>query len=449
MNLRPLLFFPPVALGILGFVWMTSRPDPEVATLPEASLAVRVMTVTPREISNSAVGYGRVESDHSWSAISEVQGRVIEVAEDINVGSIVEQGQQLIAVDRTDYELSLQKSRANIEAVAAQLNELERQEANSQALLVVETRILDVAQAEFDRVQSLLERGAGTQAALDATQKTLLGQEKSITSLRNTLALYPTQRASLQATLAVRQAELQETERLLEKSVISAPLRGRVSAMTAEIGQFVRVGDNLITLESTSAAEIVAEIQPRAFGAMMFGSPDVALMARQTVETSQFTELMKRAGVTATVSLDAGGISSEWSAEIVRLRGTMDRDTGAMGIVVRVDDPLTLTPGMMRPPLHSGSFVSVTLSVAAQNDVIAIPRHAVHLSDEGQAFVYLSNTASRLDFHDVKLGQVLGDDVIVSEGLNGGEVLVLGEPRPPVPGLKLTPIATTVAQQGN
>ena len=453
MNLRPLLFIPPVALGVFGFMWMTSRPAPEVAPTPEAALAVRVQMVSPAQVSNSASGFGRVKAERSWSAISEVQGRVAEMAENLDVGTIVEQGQPLFAVDRTDYELARKKSQANIDAITSQIAELDRQETNSQTLLKVQTRVMNVAQAEFERVQALLERGAGTQAAVDTAQKVLLGQEVSVTNLNNTLALFPAQRASLQSTLAIRQAELQEVERSLEKTMIAAPFRGRISALGVEAGQFVRVGENLITLESTDAAEITAEIQPQAFGSMMFSTSAVLQGGQQGLTTGQFTQIMKTANVTASVALANGGFVADWPADIVRLRGTMDPETGAMGIVVRVADPLKLTPGTRRPPLHSGTFVKVTLSVTSQDDAIAIPRHAVHLDDMGQPYVYLSDADNRLQLRGIALGPLLGENVVVNTGLTGGEWLVLGDPRPPVVGMKLAPVDTTAgptqSKQGN
>lgn len=449
MNFRPLLFIPPVALGVLGFVWMTSQPAPVVEPLPEAALAVRVLEIAPRSIAGTATGFGRVVADHSWPAISEVQGRIVDMAPGINVGSIVEKGQLLVAVDRTDYELSRQKSLANIESVEAQLSELTRQEMNSEALLEVETRILTVAQAELDRVQALLERGTGTQAAVDVAQKTRLSSDTSITNLNNILALYPAQRASLRATLAVRQAELREVERLLEKSVITAPFRGRVATLSAEVGQFVRSGDTLITLESTKAAEITAEIQPRAFSSLVLGFAPSDSSVAGAFETSQFTQMMSEVGVQAEVSMATSDMSGTWPAEIVRLRGTMDSDTGAMGIVVRVDDPLRAAPEFRRPPLHTGSFVRVTLTATPIDGVIAIPRHAVHLSDTGQPYVFLSNAEDRLELRDVTLGRILDDDVVVADGLAGKDMLVLGDPRPPVPGVKLTPVVTAPVQRSN
>ncbi len=447
MTLRALLFIPPVAAGIAGFIWMTNRPAPEIEALPETAVVVRVQTVEPRQMSSTAIGFGRVEAGQSWSAISEIQGRVVEEPDGLDIGSIVEQGQNLIAIDRTDYELSRQKSQANIENVTAQLAELARQEENSISLRAFETRILAVAQAEYERVQALLERGTGTQAAVDTAQKALLAQETSLASLNNTLALYPAQRASLEATLAVRQAELKEVERSLEKTKIVAPFRGRVADINAEIGQFVRTGDNLITLESTETAEVVAEFQPRAFASLMFGGPQAVFLPGQVVETSQFTSLMKTMGITARVTLNSAEITADWPAEIVRLRGTMDAETGAMGIVVEVTEPLKLTPGLARPPLHSGTFVSVVLTAEPQGKVIAIPRHAVHLADDGHPFVYLANDASRLEIRDIETGQVIGGDILVRKGLNGSETLILGSPRPPVPGLKLTLVDTSPHKQ--
>lgn len=449
MNLRPLLFIPPVVLGLIGFNWMTTRPAPEIAPLPEPAVVVRVQNVSPRKITSTAVGFGRVQAAKSWSAISEVQGRVVVGAERLDVGSIVEEGQLLFAVDRTDYELSRRKSQANIANATAQLAELDRQEINSNDLLAFETRILNVAQAEFDRVQSLLDRGTGTRAAVDAAQKTLLGQETSVASLNNTIALYPAKRASAAATLAVRRAEFQEVERLLEKTEISAPFRGRVAAISAETGQFVRTGDSLITLESTDAADVVAEIQPAAFSSLMFDGFDMPFMTGQALETSQFTELMNRFGISARVQLNGTEFAASWPAEIIRLRGTMDSETGAMGIVVRVADPLRISAQLRRPPLHAGTFVSVVLSAKPRNDVIAIPRHAVHLSDTGQSFVYLADDQDRLKMQDVTTGQVVDGDVLITKGLGGDETLVLGTPRPPVPGLKLTPVDVLAAQQGN
>ena len=448
MNLRPLLVVPPLAVGILGFVWMTARPEPQVSALPEAELAVRVQPVVRREIIASAEGFGRVEAEHSWAAISEVQGRVLEVSAGLNTGSIVEEGTVLVEIDQTDNELSRQKTLANIAAVEADLAELAREEDNAQRLLLVEQRILRVAQAELARVTSLLDRGAGTQATVDTAEKSYLAQQTSVTNLTNTLSLFPARRDALHATLAVRQAELAEAERALDKSVITAPFRGRVASKSIEVGQFVRTGDTLLSLDSTAAAEVTAEVQPSSFGPVVLAGAQNAFLQNSSFDTSQFTQALRRAGVSAHVELSTPEQFAPWEAEIVRLRGTMDAETGTMGIVVRVADPLVAQQGLRRPPLHTGSFVRVVFSSAPRPDSIVVPRSALHVSDEGTPFVYLANTEERLAIREVVPGQVIGGEVIIRSGLTGGETLVLGLPSPPVPGMKLALVPVSAAAEG-
>jgi RND family efflux transporter MFP subunit len=449
MNLRPLLVLPPVLLGVLGFIWMTSRPDPEVSTPPEAALAVRVQAVSPRTIIATAEGFGRVEAEHSWAAIAEVQGRVTGVLPGLNTGSIVEAGTVLVEIDQTDNELSRQKTLANIAAVEADLAELSRQEENSKRLLLVEQRILKVAEAELARIQSLLERGAGTQANVDTAEKAFLAQQSSVTSLTNTLALFPAQSDALRATLAVRQSELAEAERALEKSTIVAPFRGRVASMDAEVGQFVGTGDNLLSLDSTAAAEVTAEIQPSSFGPIVYSSFASSFLQDGSFDTSQFIAALKQAGVSARVELSNTEAFAAWEAEIVRLRGTMDSETGTMGIVVTVADPLVLRPGVRRPPLHTGSFVRVVFSSKPRADSIAVPRHALHMSDQGDPFVYLADSNARLEIRKVEPGQIIGSEVIVTAGLDGSETLVLGQPSPPVVGMKLVLIPVAPLGEGH
>lgn len=469
MNFRPLLVLPPVVIGVFGFIWMTSRPGPEMSTLPETALAVRVQAVTPRTIIATAEGFGRVEAEHSWAAIAEVQGRVTGISPGLNTGSIVEAGAVLVEIDQTDNKLSRQKTLANIAAVEADLAELSRKEENAQRLLMVEQRILKVAEAELARIQSLLERGAGTQANVDTAEKAFLAQQTSVTDLTNSLLLFPAQGDALQATLAVRQAELAEAERALEKSTIVAPFRGRVASMSAEVGQFVGTGDNLLSLDSTAAAEITAEIQPSNFGPVVFSSFAASFLQDGSFDTSQFISALHRAGVSARVELSSTETFAAWDAEIVRLRGTMDTETGTMGIVVRVADPLVLSPGVRRPPLHTGSFVRVVFSSMPRPDSIAVPRHALHLSDEGKPFVYLAESLAenlagssidrplhsladsdaRLVMREVEPGQIIGSEVIVTAGLDGSETLVLGQPSPPVPGMKLLLVPAVPLGEGN
>lgn len=446
MNLKPLLLLPPIALGVAGFIWMTGGEDLPPQTREATRLAVRVMTVTPEPLVVTATGYGRVEAEHSWTAVAQVDGRVVDMARDLAEGTLVEEGALLVQIDKTDFNLAIQKSKANIAAAEATLAELERQEANSRRLLEVEQRIRDVSQAEYDRISSLVQRGTSTAAALDTVQKSLLAQENAVINLTNTLALFPAQRASAEATLVVRKAELAEAERGLENTTMDAPFRGRVSEAAVEQGQFVRTGEQLLTLEAIDAVEIVGSFQPQAFSSVIQTALGQTIQQTSRIDTTKVVDYLKAAGVTAYVRLEVADFDARYSAELVRFRGTIDNETGTIGLAVRVRDPLLAGGETLRPPLSVGGFVSVVLETPAPEGTIAIPRTAVHQDDSGAPFVYLSDAEDRLVIAPVVLGPVAGDRIFIRSGLNQADRLVLSAPRPPIEGMPLTPVAEGAAQ---
>ena len=445
MNLRPLLIIPPIVVGVAGFLWMTRDRDVPAAPAPEAEVAVRVMQVVPSPLRPSAEGYGRVAPAHSWSAVSEVQGRILHLPEDLAVGRFVEAGETIIEIDPTDYELSVQKTRANIAAAEATLAEIDRQEANARRNLEIEERTLEVAQTEYDRVKSLVDSGTSTKASLNTAEKSLFAQQNAITNVTNTLALFPSQRASAEAALAVRKAELAEAERSLSKTRIAAPFRGRVDVLNVEQDQFVRSGDVMLTIDSADAVEVVAEFAPREFRAMALAALGRELPSDTLVDTSRMVALIDELGITAEVVLEIAGVVATYPAEIKRLRGTIDSETGTMGLVVQVDDPYLANGAQSRPPLHVGSFVTVRLIGPAVADALSVPRTALHLGDDGKTFLYLLDGDSRLESRVVTTGPVLGDRVVLRGGLEGGETLVLGTPTPPIPGILLAPVDTPAA----
>ncbi|MDA7963508.1 efflux RND transporter periplasmic adaptor subunit [Ruegeria sp.] len=450
MNFRPLLVLPPIALAIAGFVFMTSGETETPLKAEEPTVPVRVLDVQAQTLPVIATGYGRVEAARNWSAISEVEGRILKLAPGLAEGSIVRAGDVLVEIDLTDYEIARQKSLSNIEAARATLLELDRRAENTAALLEVEQRILEVAEAELNRNKALVERGSSTQASLDTAEKTFLAQRVSVLDLQNTLDLFPAQRNAEEANLAVRQAELAEAERAIEKAVIRAPYTGRISEMNVEADQFVRVGDSLLTLEGQEAAEILTELQPEDFRPLLISAMAGQLGAEDQPSVDELVDLFLDSGITAQVSLigsDPG--VAPWDGQIVRLRGAMDSETGAMGLIVRVDDPFASNPRLRRPPLLVGTFVKVTFSHQSDTPGIAVPRNAVQYSDTGAPFVYVVDADTRLDQREIDISHVVENDVFIRSGLEPGVQLVLGSPRPPIIGLKLTSVPVSAGVEVN
>lgn len=447
MDFKPLLIVPPLALGVLGFMWMTQPESAASAPQEETRLAVRTLTVGEELLTLSATGYGRVEAVRSWSAVSQVEGRVLETFSDLAVGTVVEAGDLLLEIDPTDYDLTIAKTEANIAAAEATLAELAQQEANTRRLLDVEQRVFEVARAEFERIEALSENGTVTPASLDTAQKSLLSQENSLISLTNTLELYPTQRATAEATLAVRQAELAEAQRGRANTTITAPFRGRISAKAVETGQFVRLGNDLLTLDAIDQAEVVGAFQPGSFGNLMRSAVGPQLENMAEIDATRVIEYMTQSGVSAYVELDFAGEVARYPAEPTRFRGAIDSETGTLGIAVRIDDPLVANAPASTPPLEFGSFVSVVLEATPDAGVISVPRAILQQDDSGQPFVYTANAEDRLAVSPVTPGPIAGDRILILDGLESGDRVLLTTPRPSVLGVALAVVEPEASEQ--
>lgn len=446
MNLKPLLIIPPIAIGVLGFMWMTQAEEKTTAPPEEIKLAVRAIQVTAEPLTLTATGFGRVEAVRNWSAVSQAEGRVVETLPGLAVGTLVEAGELLIQIDKTDYEIAIAKSKANIASAEATLSEIDRQEENTQRLLELEQRVFEVSKAEFERTQKLSQSGTVTSATLDTAQKNLLNQENAIVNLKNTLALYPSQRASAEASLSVRQAELSEAERGLKNTTIIAPFKGRISSKSIETGQFVRLGNELLQLDAVDKAEIVGAFQPQTFGNLMRAAVGPKLQNVAQIDATRVIDYMKQGDIKAYVTSESFGSIARYDAEPVRFRGSIDSETGTLGIIVTVDDPLLSKPQQARPPLEFGTFVSVVLEATPEAPVIAIPRAILQQNGEGKPFVYTADTNDQLAQTLVTPDAIAGDNIIISQGLTDGDRILLSAPRPSVPGVGLS--VTIVDGQG-
>jgi RND family efflux transporter MFP subunit len=103
-----------------------------------------------------------------------------------------------------------------------------------------------------------------------------------------------------------------------------------------------------------------------------------------------------------------------FSAEVARLRPTVDAATGTFTATLEVDGQGKLRPGM---------FASVYLQTETHDDAIVIPRDALVLDSLGDT-VYVKS-GENAERREVRLGLRSEDSVEVLEGLGEGELLIV------------------------
>ncbi len=431
--IRKLLFIPPILIGAAVLYFMASERDaPERKPAKERARVVRVISVQPVQLVPRVTGFGSVYPGTVWSAIAQVQGEVIYVHPALKKGAILPGGTEIVRISPADYDLAVSQAEANIRSAEAKLAELQVTETNTADLLKIERHGLNLREAELKRKRELFEGGTVAQSALQLEQRETVAQRKKVQDLENALRLLPTQRAVQREQIAVNKSQLESAKLDLARTRIKLPFDARIAEVNVEADQYAQTGSTLVTADSLDVAEVEAQIPISQFRAMVHASIPGGLTGGFTVES--LTKILDTIGFAATVRLRAGNDIVEWPARFARASDTIDPKTRTIGAIVAVDGAYAKAVPGQRPPLTKGMFVEIELRTRAKKERIVVPRSAVH---EGR--LYVVSNDNRLDVRPVALGLAQGDLVVIKEGLNPGERVVVSDLIPAVAGMLLRP----------
>jgi HlyD family secretion protein len=177
-------------------------------------------------------------------AVQEVQilvGGTIQSME-VKTGDTIEAGTVVARLSLPDIE-------ARLVSAKALLVELEQQTSSSGSQTAsIQNRLrAQIARLEADRAQKqkLVDRGLLTSAAVAAI-------DQQITSLQNSMAQSMIGTGDRGLRVEDKRLEVKELEaKLANDTAVRTPFRGRVVAVRAGVGQPVRPGDALLSLESS------------------------------------------------------------------------------------------------------------------------------------------------------------------------------------------------------
>ena len=236
-RIRPILITLAVVLlaGLLGWgMWGTYMGTPWTR---DATVRAYIVTMAP-----------------------EVAGRIVEMH--VVDNKYVRKGDLLLVIDPTNYriavsqsEAAVQQAQANVQNIDAQMNVQQAQISASQAQLRVGNAALVFAQQQAERYQKLAKDGYGTVQNAQQFTSQLHQQQASVQSSQENLNLalrqvesLKAQRLSAEAGLAQAKAQLGQAQINLERTRIASPVDGYVTNLLAQLGDYVNVGVNTISL---------------------------------------------------------------------------------------------------------------------------------------------------------------------------------------------------------
>jgi membrane fusion protein (multidrug efflux system) len=207
-------------------------------------------------------------------------------------------------------------------------------------------------------------------------------------------------------------------DQALEYASVPAAISGRIGRAMVTEGAFVGKGD--ATLLAT-----IEQIDPIYANFTQSGAD--LLRLKQAVKAGK----LKRADtIKAQLVLEDGSIYSK-AGKIFFTDMAVDPGTGAVSMRATFPNPnRELLPGM---------FVRVRFPEAVASNVIRIPQRAVQAGPQGQ-FVMVVGAENKVAPTPVKTGSMAGSDFIISEGLKGGEQIIVNGLQKARPGSVVSPV---------
>lgn len=314
------LFILIVAAGIIvARVFVTSRKPPAKQKAEVPAPLVKSYECQAEDIQMIVQGYGTVAAKLEAQLVTQVSGNIIALP--LSEGDFFKAGQVIVKIDPRDYELGVQKAKAE---VASAKVKLEQEEAEAV-----------VAKTEWNEMNPGVE-----------PDSPLVFREPQIKEAK--------------ANLLSAAAKLDSAKLDLERTSISVPFDGRLNDKKVDLGQYVRDGESLIDVYGIDAVEINVPLED--------------------FELEWFDIKNGSEGSEAIVSADFAGKLRRWNGRVVRSAGQIDPKSRMVHVIVEVEKPFEYEAGGV--PLTPGMFVDVSIKGKTLKNAIAVPRGSVHNRDQ-------------------------------------------------------------------
>ena len=303
----------------------------------EERTEVRMEEVTRRDMVATVTASGNVRARRSVDISSDIMGRVVEVG--VEEGDEVESGDVVLRLDPTQYRAAVSRSEAALSQARA--------EAAQQRSGVVR------AERELERVRGLWSRDSTlvSRQALEDAESDLEVARARLTAAEHGVA---------QAEAAVDEARDQ-----LSKTVLRAPISGRVTRLeieegeTAVVGTMNNPGSLLLTISDLSVVEALVEVDETDIPEISVG--DSAVVEIDAFPDKRFSGTVARIGQSAIRPPAATA-------------GTGQTAAVNFEVVVTLENP----PALLRPDLSA----TADIVTAVRRDAISLPIIALTVRDE-------------------------------------------------------------------
>ncbi len=329
-------------------------------------ISVETLTLESQEYQVTIHGFGTVQPGSEGSVVSQIQGVITELGNNVQAGSFFEKDELLFTIDERDYLAALKITEASLSEARAKL--VEEEARSGQAL------------RDWQRL------GKGAEAGDLVLRKPYL--------------------TTAQAVVLSAEAKKEQAQLALERTHIKAPYAGRVLEKNVDIGQFVGVGTTLAEIYATQNFEVRIPLNHRQ--QELLDLPD---------ESS--TASSQPSGSTVEISGGQGAQEKTWHGQISRTEAILDPRNQQLFVVVRLNRVLDDQKNSNQLPMI-GQFVRVSIQGRTFDKVFLIPSHTLYTNNE--VIILDDGKLARRQVSVINRGK---EYAVIDSGVLPGEQLVI------------------------
>lgn len=368
-----------IVIGVTGFTKLKAEKKGLERKKHEVPLPiVRTVTVTTGQMQIILTGQGTVTPVKEIQLVPEVSGKVVDISLKLVNGGMFKKGEILLSIEPVDYEIAVTAAKARVKEAESIYQQVTEEAA--------------AAIAEWESMNA------------DEDPPPLVAKKPQV--------------ASAQAKLAAERANLKKAALNLDRTRITAPFNGRVTSESVDAGQYVTPGQSLAVLHGTDAAQVVVPLE----GHDLFWFDVPGFTTDSNV------------GAPVDVTAVVAGREVTWPGRVLRSEGRINELSRMHNIVVRVNAPYASFP-----PLAAGQFVEVRIKGKHIERAAVIPRSAIHDAN----IVWVIDAAeNRLRFRNVNIARTNHTGVVVLDGLDDGDRIVISPLKAVSDGMKVRVMET-------
>ena len=365
-----------VAVSVLGALTLLATSPKLEPTVPEAvPTTVRTLLVTPVPVRLTVHSQGSVAPSTESDLVPEVSGRVIRAADALVPGGSFRVGDVLLELDRNDYEATVARAQASLTRADAEYEH---------------------SKFEYLRLESLQARELISRSQLENAQRAYRIAE---------------------ATQQDARVALEQAERDLSRTRMTAPFTGLVRTRQVDVGQFVSRGSPVATIYATDYVEVRLPLADQQ-------------LAYLDIPLGQLGQIPATRAPKVTLTTEYAGQSLTWHGIIVRTEAEIDMKSRMVNVVALVRN------AEQTSPLSVGMFVDAEIEGRLAPNVVVLPRTALRDGDQ----VLLVDTDDRLHYRTVDTLRLYRDEVLIEGGLNAGERVCISPLQTVIEGMLVNPV---------